>query len=107
MVFPLVFTKAFASASRVNEVFDTKPSVTLKTTDIIETVPGAPAVEFRGVSFGYGEGGDALSDISFTAEKGKTIGIIGGTGSGKSTVINLYLVFTMYQRVRCWWTVLT
>ncbi len=85
----VIFTKAFASASRVNEVFDTKPSVTQKTTDIIETVPGAPAVEFRGVSFGYGEGGDALSDISFTAEKGKTIGIIGGTGSGKTTLINL------------------
>lgn len=85
----VIFTKAFAGAARVNEVFDTKPSVTEKTSDIIETASDAPAVEFRNVCFGYGEGGDALSDISFVAEKGKTVGIIGGTGSGKTTLINL------------------
>ena len=85
----VIFTKAFASASRVNEVFDTQPSVTEKTNDTIDTVSGAPAVEFRNVSFGYGDGGDAVKDISFTARKGQTIGIIGGTGSGKTTLINL------------------
>ena len=48
------------------------------------------SVEFRGVSFGYHKTGEhALSDISFTAEKGSTIGIIGGTGSGKTTLVNL------------------
>ena len=50
----------------------------------------APAVEFDGVTFTYPTGGaPALSDISFTLEHGKTLGIIGGTGSGKSTLIGL------------------
>ncbi len=85
----VIFTKAFAGAARVNEVFDTQPSVKEKTTEIIETDKNAPAVEFRNVYFGYGDGGDVLRNISFTAEKGSTIGIIGGTGSGKSTLISL------------------
>ncbi len=85
----VIFTKAFASASRVNEVLDLKPSVTEKTNEIIETDSNAPAVEYRNVSFGYGEDGDAIKDISFTAYKGQTIGIIGGTGSGKTTLVNL------------------
>ena len=85
----VIFTKAFAAAARVNEVFDTQPSVKEKTTEIIETDKNAPAVEFRNVYFGYGDGGDVLRNISFTAEKGSTIGIIGGTGSGKSTLISL------------------
>lgn len=49
-----------------------------------------PAVEFTHVSLRYrGAAGDALSDISFRAEQGQTIGIIGGTGSGKSSLVNL------------------
>ena len=50
----------------------------------------APAVSFRGVSMEYADAGDeSLTDISFEAEKGQTIGVIGGTGSGKSTLVNL------------------
>lgn len=85
----VIFTKAFASASRINEVFDTQPSVTEKTGGYIGIDQSAPAVEFRHVSFGYGDGGNALKDISFVADRGKTIGIIGGTGSGKTTLVNL------------------
>ena len=85
----VIFTKAAASAARVNEVFDTKPSVTEKTSDYIPTDKSAPAVEFRNVSFGYQNNGYALRNISFKAERGTTVGIIGGTGSGKSTLVNL------------------
>ncbi len=84
----VIFTKAAASANRVNEVFAAEPSVRegVKTES---NVKNAPMIEFRDVSFAYGEGKYALENISFTADKGETIGIIGGTGSGKSTLINL------------------
>ncbi len=64
-----------------------------------EEPKAAPAVEFDGVTFTYPTGGaPALSDISFTLEHGKTLGIIGGTGSGKSTLIGLIPRFTMCRR---------
>ena len=51
---------------------------------------GSTIVEYRNVSLAYHEGGDnALSNISFTVKRGQTIGIIGGTGSGKSSLVNL------------------
>lgn len=84
----VLFTKAAASASRINEVFDIEPSV--KSGAYTENGSGNTAVEFKDVSFAYNEGGEyALEHITFTAEKGETIGIIGGTGSGKSTLVNL------------------
>lgn len=86
----VIFTKAAASAARVNEVFDTKPSVTEKENASAEFDRAAPAVEFENVYFSYHDNGEySLEDISFTAEVGQTIGIIGGTGSGKSTLVNL------------------
>lgn len=84
----VIFTKAFASANRVNEVFETQPSV-LEGTKTESNVKGNTKIEFNDVSFAYGKGKYALENISFKAEKGETIGIIGGTGSGKSTLINL------------------
>jgi len=83
-----VFTKAAASAARVNEIFDTKPSVT----DGPGAMPDAdaPALAFKNVSFRYGDAAeDALTNISFTLGKGRTLGIIGGTGAGKSTAAHL------------------
>ena len=85
----VIFTKASASAARVNEVFDTVPSVQEINSDEIRTDEKAPAVEFENVSFGYANNAYALKNISFTLERGETIGIIGGTGSGKSTLVNL------------------
>lgn len=85
----VIFTKASASAARVNEVFDTKPSITEKTKEDIAIDKKAPAIEFKNVSFGYTDGGYALKNINFSVERGQTIGIIGGTGSGKSTLVNL------------------
>lgn len=85
----VIFTKASASAARVNEVFENQPSVIEKTKDDIAENKDAPVVEFRNVSFGYANNGYALKNINFSIGRGETVGIIGGTGSGKSTLINL------------------
>lgn len=86
----VIFTKSAACAARVNEVLDAKSSIVGKETTDKNTDSSAPAVRFDNVSFSYHDNSEyALENISFTAEKGQTIGIIGGTGSGKSTLINL------------------
>lgn len=86
----VIFTKSAACAARVNEVLDTKSSIEGKETTKGNVDPSAPAVRFDKVSFSYHDNSEyALEDISFTAGKGQTIGIIGGTGSGKSTLVNL------------------
>lgn len=86
----VIFTKSAACAARVNEVLDTKPSIEGKETTKGNVDPSAPAVRFDKVSFSYHDNSEySLEDISFTAGKGQTIGIIGGTGSGKSTLVNL------------------
>lgn len=85
----VIFTKASASAARVNEVFETQPSVTEGEIDTVEENLSVPKISFNNVSFAYGKGEYALENISFSANKGETIGIIGGTGSGKSTLVNL------------------
>jgi ATP-binding cassette subfamily B protein len=87
----VLFTKASASAARINEVFETIPSVQEKTKDLIEvyTSESTPKVEFNNVTFNYGDGDDELSSISFSINRNETVGIIGSTGCGKSTLINL------------------
>lgn len=87
----ILLTKASASAQRINEVFETQPSVVEKTNDEISVSKSnsTPKVEFDDVTFSYGDGDDELSDISFKIMRGQTVGIIGGTGCGKSTLINL------------------
>lgn len=87
----ILLTKASASAQRINEVFETQPSVVEKTNDEISVSKSnsTPKLEFDDVTFSYGDGDDELSDISFKIMRGQTVGIIGGTGCGKSTLINL------------------
>lgn len=84
----MIGPRAMVSANRINEVLNTRPSIT--------DGPGVPApeqsgtVEFKDVSFRYPDGGeDVLKNISFTVEKGETVAIIGSTGCGKSSLINL------------------
>ena len=85
----LSMTKATASAKRVAAILALESSLNVPQENP-EEPKAAPAVEFDGVTFTYPTGGaPALSDISFTLEHGKTLGIIGGTGSGKSTLIGL------------------
>ncbi len=85
----VLFTKASASAQRINQVFETESSVIENTNTKINPNNNAPKIEFDNVCFSYSEGENELSNISFKINKGDTVGIIGGTGSGKSTLINL------------------
>ncbi len=84
----VVVASGSASSRRVKEVLDLKPSLTEgehENDEYPETV-----LEFKSVCFKYNAGGDnVLTDINFTLKRGETLGIIGGTGSGKSTVIAL------------------
>jgi ATP-binding cassette subfamily B protein len=83
--------KADASITRVSEL--------LQTESLIQDGPGAPlptgalAVQFDRVGFGYGENGGTLNDISFQLEPGKVLGLLGATGSGKTTLARLLLRF--------------
>ena len=87
-----VFTKAAASATRVNELFDTKPSI-VDGPGVLPS-PHAPLLRFEGVSFRYANAAaDALENVSLTLDKGETLGVIGGTGAGKSTLANLICRF--------------
>lgn len=83
----ITVTKCFASADRVNEILEMQPALSHGEGQKEE---GVPYIVFDGVSMRYSGGGEpALSNVSFTAEKGQTVGIIGGTGSGKTTLVNL------------------
>ena len=83
-------TKAMACVNRIQNVFHIEPSMKEGTKTVAAAGNTTPAVEFKNVSFTYAGGGDhAVENISFKAMPGQTIGIIGGTGSGKSTLVNL------------------
>lgn len=83
-----LFTKAHASMNRVSEVFDTRSSV--DEGGNAEPDFSAPAIRMKDVSFSYaGTEQYSLSDISLEVPRGATVGIIGGTGSGKSTLVSL------------------
>ena len=89
----ITFTKALASAGRINEVFAMKPGIVdgnEKESTVQQTEEPKTAVSMEDVTFYYQESKEpAVEHISFTAKKGETIGIIGGTGSGKSTLVSL------------------
>ena len=91
-------TKAVACGNRIESVLKIKPDMengTLLWNEVVGEAGqaeknGAPAVEFDHVSLTYkGAKGDSLNNITFAAQKGQTIGIIGGTGSGKSSLVNM------------------
>ena len=85
----ILLTKAAACSKRVGEVFAMQPSIVEHPTGV-DLVPSEDKVAFDHVTFTYaGAKEPALKDINFTAKKGQTIGIIGGTGCGKSTLVNL------------------
>ena len=86
----VIFTKAAASATRVDEVLELHPSIVNRVSRPVQEVEGSPEIAFDAVSFAYPDAGAySLSDISFTVARGQTLGIIGGTGCGKSTLVNL------------------
>ncbi|WP_238919197.1 ABC transporter ATP-binding protein [Clostridium sp. YIM B02555] len=88
----VTFTKAAASAARVNEIFNTDSSIKYQGSSEFNKVTdeAIPVLKFDNVSFAYkGSKEDAISNISFEIKRGQTVGIIGGTGSGKTTLVNL------------------
>ena len=94
-------SKALACAGRVQAVLDTTPGMAFpeKLLGEVPAEKSGDAVRFEHVSLTYaGAGAPSLSDISFTAKRGQTIGVIGGTGSGKSSLVNLIPRFYDPQR---------
>ena len=86
----ITVTKAVACGNRIETVLELQSTMADGTESLAQTDMSAPAVVFEQVSMRYkGAGADALTDISLTVKRGETIGIIGGTGSGKSTVVSL------------------
>lgn len=87
-------TRALASGMRVNEILNTPSSMPDPNAAELDAVAGSAAVEFDHVTFTYqGAGGPSLTQIDFTARPGETVGVIGGTGSGKTTLIDLVARF--------------
>lgn len=84
----VLLSKALASLGRVEQILDTQSSMTFRGTHSgLET---DSILEFQNVSLRYqGAGAESISEISFSLEKGQTLGVIGGTGSGKSSLVNL------------------
>ena len=86
----ITLNKAMACADRVAGVLDIRTTMHYPETPSAKADPSANEVEFDKVSFTYaGAGASSLSDISFSVKKGQTVGIIGGTGCGKSTLVSL------------------
>ncbi len=84
--------RAIACMNRIGKVLDTESSMEYKKSLLFEQ--SGEAVRFENVSFRYNESGEeALKNISFSADRGQTIGVTGGTGSGKSTLVSLILRF--------------
>lgn len=87
----VMFSKGSASAKRISEVLDAPEDLTIGDRDHVDN---GYHITFENVSFTYNSGAmDVVSNISFALKKGETLGIIGATGSGKSTIINLLIRF--------------
>lgn len=90
----ITLNKSVACAGRISEVLDMKPDMEYPEADTVSYEAGNPAVEFADVTFSYeNAAAPSLKNISFAAEHGQTVGIIGGTGSGKTTLVNLIARF--------------
>lgn len=89
--FLTMFSKALASANRIEEVMETP--IESEMTMAGDAIPGAPHIEFKDVTFSYNGVQPSVEKISFTLGRGETLGILGPTGAGKSTLIRLLLRF--------------
>ena len=90
----ITIDKSLACARRVQDMLDVEPTMVYPAALSQEPAADGDCVRFDHVSFSYAEAGDSvLTDIDFAARRGQTIGIIGGTGSGKTTVVNLIARF--------------
>lgn len=89
--FLTMLSKALASANRINEVMATPIESEMSVAG--EIMPDAPHIEFKNVTFSYNGVQPSVENISFTLNRGETLGILGPTGAGKSTLIRLLLRF--------------
>ena len=90
----ITLNKSMACAGRISEVLAMKPDMEYPEADTVSYEAGNPAVEFADVTFSYeNAAAPSLKNISFAVENGQTVGIIGGTGSGKTTLVNLITRF--------------
>ena len=90
----ITLNKSMACAGRISEVLAMKPDMEYPEADTVSYEAGNPAVEFADVTFSYeNAAAPSLKNISFAVENGQTAGIIGGTGSGKTTLVNLIARF--------------
>ena len=96
----VILSKSFASANRINAILDSKEDFTIITEEQAENKPeqDMDAISFEHVSFSYNGAENNLTDISFSLKKGETLGIIGETGSGKTTIIHLLMRFYDAQK---------
>ncbi len=84
-----MFVRAKASAERIGEVFAEKDTMTWKEEELARSEGASGSIDFKGVSFAYTGTEAVLRDITLSCRPGETVGIIGSTGSGKSTLVNL------------------
>ncbi|MFT5152533.1 MAG: ATP-binding cassette subfamily B multidrug efflux pump, partial [Planctomycetota bacterium] len=90
-----ILQSAFASAERIFQVIDTKATILTpdKPAEVSQEDDKPPHLSFEGVSFSYNEGVEVISDVSFEIPSGHSVALVGATGSGKSTLVNLLLRF--------------
>lgn len=84
------FTKAMISAERIAEILEIEPEIQ-DLPDAIEASGLKGEIVFQNVSFDYGEGKDVLKDVSFSIAPGERVALVGASGAGKSTIVNLIL----------------
>ena len=91
--------RSMTSGSRIFDLLDARPEL-LDSADALELPPISGRVEFKHVGFSYEPGVDVLRDVSFTAEPGETVAIVGPSGAGKTTLVSLLSRFADVQRGR-------
>lgn len=88
----ITVTKSFACAGRINEILEMQPALKHVTAEggSAENISAEPFIKFENVCVNYGNAAvDALENITFDVNRGETVGVIGGTGAGKTTLVNL------------------